>query len=517
MSRASHGKALGLSLLNASSKVLAIGKTMLIAALFGASASLDAFWVAYSLPLLLPSLLTTVVTVAFVPRFMANLEGREGPDAWAGANTFFTLILAFSVVATVLMHVHADVLVGWLAPGLAGAPRAKAIELTRVLLPCVPLLTLSSVLSAISNARERFVLPALEGVLTNITVITAAWLAASSLGVAALTFGVLAGFLLQAAVLLWGARDDLRRNIRPRLAIAHPDFRAPTAHLVPLFVGSVGSVFTGLINQFFLSHGGEGAISAMAYAAMFAFLPVEVFAQAVITAVYPSFGRHFALGEVEAAATAFGEGVRFLLFLTLPAAVLLLLFAEPMVTLLLERGAFTPAQTAMTAGITQVLALGLVFRAAAYFNYRVLHAAVRPWLQVSIGLLGVATHLGLCLWWGDDFGAIGIAWAATLSMLQSAVLSLVVALRLIGGRWPPGLTRDLRDLALITLCMAAVGWMLRSFAWPEGVQDRTWAAIAAMAVAACSGLAGLACAWWLRQPDFRWMMEGALRRLRPSP
>lgn len=77
MSRTGHRKALGLSVLNGVGKVLALGKTMLVAALFGVGASLDAFWVAYSLPLLLPSLLTTVVTVAFVPRFMAKLEGRK--------------------------------------------------------------------------------------------------------------------------------------------------------------------------------------------------------------------------------------------------------------------------------------------------------------------------------------------------------------------------------------------------------------------------------------------------------
>jgi putative peptidoglycan lipid II flippase len=121
--------------LNGASKLLAIGKTMMVAALFGASASLDAFWVAYSLPLLLPSLLTTVVTVAFVPRFMANLEGREGPETWAGANTFFTVVVGVSLIASAAMFVFADALVGALAPGLAAEARTEAVSLSRLLLP----------------------------------------------------------------------------------------------------------------------------------------------------------------------------------------------------------------------------------------------------------------------------------------------------------------------------------------------------------------------------------------------
>lgn len=511
---AGHRRALGLSALNGASKLLAIGKTMIVAALFGASASLDAFWVAYSLPLLLPSLLTTVVTVAFVPRFMASLEGRDGPEAWAGANTFFTVVVGLSLVASLAMYVFADALVGWLAPGLAAEARGEAVSLSRLLLPCVPLLTLSSVLSALSNARERFVLPALEGVLTNVTVIAAALLLATHLGVMALTLGVLAGFVLQAGVLLWGNRDDLRRSVRPRLALRHPDFRGPAAHLLPLFIGSAGSVLTGLINQYFLSHGGEGAISAMAYAAMFAFLPVEVFAQAVITTVYPTFGRHFARGEVDAAAQAFADGVRFLLFLTLPAAVLLILFAEPLVALLLERGAFTPAQTALTADITQVLALGLIFRSAAFFNYRVLHAAVRPWLQVAIGLLGVATHLALCHAWGDRGGAVGVAWAASLSMLQSALLSLLAALWVLRWRWPAALWPELAKLAAVAATMAGIGALLLPTVWPAGTDVRVLHAFEAMGVAGLAGLAGLLCAWLLRQPDLRWMALGIWGKLR---
>ncbi len=514
MSSAGHGRAIGLSMLNGSSKVLAIGKTMLIAALFGAGASLDAFWVAYALPLLLPSLLTTVVTVAFVPRFMASLENRDGAEAWAGANTFFTLVLLLSVAVSAWMYFRADLLVSWLAPGLAAETREQAISLTRLLLPCVPLLTLSSVLSAVSNARERFFLPAFEGVLTNLTVIAAALALAPQFGVQALTFGVLAGFVLQAGVLVWGNRRDLRLNMRPRFAFRHPDFLAPATHLLPLFVGSAGSVMTGLINQFYLSHGGEGAISAMAYAAMFAFLPVEVFAQAVITAVYPAFGRHFARGEVDAAAQAFGEGVRFLLFLTLPCAVLLSLFAEPAIALLLERGAFSSEQTVLTASITQVLALGLVFRSMAFFNYRVLHAAVRPWLQVGIGLLGVLTHLGLCQLWGDAYGAPGVAWAATLSMLQSAVLSLFAAMSVLKWRWPHGATIDLGKLGLVTAVILVAGLLLKGLAWPPENGMRGLHAVASAGVAVAAGLAGLVCAWGVRQPDLRWMLSGLWSKLR---
>ncbi|MBD8524839.1 murein biosynthesis integral membrane protein MurJ [Pseudomarimonas arenosa] len=512
MSKANLGGALTLSVVGGSGKLLAILKTMLIAALFGASAELDAFWVAYSLPMLLPALLSTVITVAFVPRFMASLEGKQGHDDWRGANTLFTVILLLSLLVSVLFFVHAEWLVNALAPGLAEAKRGEAARLTRILLPCVPLLTLSSLLSAICNARERFVLPALEGVLTNITVIAAAWWLAQRLGISALIIGVLSGFLLQAAILLWGCRDLLRSSLRPALDFRHADFTGSAGHLLPLLVGSAGAVATSLINQYFLSHGAEGAISAMAYASMFAFLPLEVFAQSVITTFYPSFGRHFARAEYAEAAQRYREGLRLVLFLTLPCAVLLALFAEPIMVLLLERGSFTAEDTRLTARITVLLTLGLVFRSVAFFNYRVLHAALQPWRQVLIGLLGIATHMALCLQWVDQHGAAGVALAASLSMLQSALLSAALASRALRLQWQRSQLAELAHLLGLALLLAAAAWWSLPWLWAEPDQQRWQQALMAVTGGALIGLATLVVAVLTGQPDVNWLKQRVLRR-----
>lgn len=507
------GSAIGLSAIGMTSKVLAIAKTMLIAALFGASATLDAFWVAYTLPLLLPALLTNVVTVAFVPRFMASLEGREGVEAWRGANTLFTTILLLSALAAAAMMLWAPLLVGMLAPGLAPETQAEAVRLTRVLMPTIPLLTVSSLLSAISNARERFTLPALEGVLTNLAVIACALALVRPLGVTALIVGVVIGLVIQAAVLLAGNWRMLVRNVRPALDWHHPDFRAPAAHLLPLLVGSAGSILASLVSQYFLSHGEVGAISLMAYATMFAFLPVEVFAQAVITTFYPTFGRHFARRELEQAAEVFADGARFVLFLTVPCAILLLVFAEPLMVLMLERGAFGAEDSRAVATLAAILAVAMVFRAFAYFNHRILHAALRPWLQVGIGLACVATHVLLCALWIRTHGAVGVALALTVASVLEAVLSAAAAAWVLRIRWHAGLALEVGRLALVALPMALVAYTTFHWIWPPAADARIGTSAIGMGLAALSALVGLAAARLFRQPDLDWLL-GVLRRRR---
>ncbi len=471
-----------LSSLNLAGKFLAIGKTLIIATLFGTSGMLDAFWVAYSLPLMLPNLLTTVITVAFVPRFVKSLEGRSGVEAWRGANTLFTLAIAVAVLACVAIELGTDGLVRWLAPGLAAPYRQQAIDMIRLMLPCMLMLTVSSLLSALCNAREHFVLPGLGGVINNIAIILVALLFARTLGVRALVIGVTLGFFVQLCLLAFGNRDLLRSSLRPAFAFSHPDFLRPLGHLLPLLVGSFGATMTSLVDQYFVSHLDAGSISALTYALMMAMLPVEVFAQAVITSYYPALGRAVAADDHAAVAAAWRSGQRLILLLTLPCAVLLVGLAKPIVIVLLEHGRFDDRSTALTVEAMSLLSIGMVFRAQAYFSYRVLHSMIRPWTQVLIGLAGVATCIGLNLVWAQRWGLRGVALSAVLSQWQSAMISAFVVRRLLRSAtpMPPLLSKNL----LVPIGLLAAGVLFVRAFIPDAIyasNHRLWAIVCGLA------------------------------------
>ncbi|HET9482446.1 MAG TPA: lipid II flippase MurJ [Xanthomonadales bacterium] len=506
--------AIGVAAVSLAGKLLAIAKTVLIAGLFGASLELDAFWVAYTLPTLLPGVLTSVVTVAFVPRFMASLEGRTGPDAWRGANTLFTAVMAIALLATVAIWFGADALVRALAPGLEPAGAIEAARLTRLMTPAIPALTLIALLTALSNAHERFLLPTMEGVVTNLVLIVAAIAWTPRYGVAALAVGVVAGFVAQAAILATGGRGIIRANLRPALALRHPDFTAPLGHMLPLLVGSVGAALTALVNQYFVSRLDAGAISALAFATMLAFLPVEVFAQAILTTYYPALGRAFAQRRLDAAARAHGEATRFTLLLTLPAAAALWLCAEPIVALLLQRGRFDADAAASTSGALAWLSFAIAFRALAYLNYRVLHAALRPWTQVGIGLAGIATNIGLIVLMLDSLGLVGVALATTASMAQSALLSHFAVRRVLGGERDPSLPRELAKVVVATAALLAAAALARAAVAPLFAgYPLHYAALIELGVAGLAGTAaGLAVALALRQPDLKLLYERFARR-----
>lgn len=511
-----RGSTLNLIALNFSGKLLAIGKTLFVAALFGTTGSLDAFWVAYSLPLMLPAVLSSVITLAFVPRFVANLDGRTGADIWRGANSLFTVMVILACLGGAGMWVWASELVRSLAPGLADSTHDQAVAMTRMMVPCVVMLAISSLLAALSYARGRFTAPGLESIVNNVAVIVLGFLLAPRIGVRALIIGVNVGFAAQLAILCIANRDLLRSSLRPALDLRHPDFVRPLSHMFPLLVGAAGSMLTGLVDQYFVSSLDAGSISALSYARMLSMLPVEVFTAAIMSTYYPALGRGFAAGDLAAVADTYAHGSRFLSFLTLPSALLLAVLAKPIVVIMLEHGNFDARSTALTVEAMAILAVGVVFRSHAYFSYRVLHSAIRPWTQVTIGLLGVATCVGLNILWAQRLGLRGIALSAVLSQMQSAILASIAARRLLGRSLS---TQHRKEYFHLMLVVAVLGVTTIVGQWlvPHQLYERShllWA-LAAMACVIPGGLIALTLAWKLRVPEIADLTALVRRLLSP--
>ncbi|HLU61144.1 MAG TPA: murein biosynthesis integral membrane protein MurJ [Gammaproteobacteria bacterium] len=410
-------------------KMLGLLKTLVIAAAFGASGALDAFWVAYMLPMLMPGLILGVVTTAFIPSFMRTAKNGAEEVDWRGLNTLFTLVTVLVFAATALVWLGRMQLVKIMAPGMSPEVHALAAQLTGTMAIAVFIFGINSILSAILQALHRFAVMSLESIITNVFIIAGAILLSRSHGVHGLVWSVIAGFGVHMLLLIWATRDIILRKLRPAFDITHVDFTGSAAHMLPLFVGFFGSISMTIIDRMFVSTLDEGAISVLVYAGMIALLPMEVFGHAVFTAFYPGLSRDHAAGRVLAMRDAQVRGMRLLLFVLLPATVMIVIGANALITLLLERGAFTAEAGRLTAATMAALALGLPFRAVNYFNFRVFHARREPWTAVFIGLFGVSLNIVLDILMIGPFGVIGIAFATSIAMLCCSIVSTLLLQR----------------------------------------------------------------------------------------
>ena len=444
------------------SRGLGFVRDMLIAAVLGAGMVADAFVVAFRLPNLFRSLFAEgAFSAAFVPLFAERLteDGPEGARAFSeqALGVLVTALLLFVFLFEALMPAAMYVI----APGFADEPEkfALAVLLTRITFPYLLFISMASLMSGVLNSLGRFAAPAATPILLNLTMIGAVFGLAPFTPTPghALAWGISAAGAAQFAWLLVSCAQAgmALRLSRPRLT---PGVRRLLKRILPVAVGAGMYQVNLLIGTMLATLLPAGAISYLFYADRVSQLPLGVVGVAVGTALLPLVSRQIKSGDEGGALHSQNRAIEFACLLTLPAAAALIVIAQPIVSVLFQRGAFGPAETQATAAALAVFAAGL----PAFVLVKALTPAffARDDTKTPIRVAGVslAANVILNLVLMGPFRHVGIAAAATLAAwINVAGLGVVLHRRghlVADARLRARLPRALLATLLMAVCLA---------------------------------------------------------------
>ena len=287
------------------SRVLGLGREILIAAVFGTSALSSAFVSAFTLPNLFRRLLGEgALTAAFVPTLSHELEHNQRAGAFAlvskVASWLFVVTAALVVAAMVLMANAAGLL--RLTGNLGMEPDTVrrlllGADLAVILFPYMVFVCLAAAFSAACQVLGRFTEPALSPVWLNLAIIGALglgswWAWGDPARMNLLCGGVLLGGFLQMAVpasVLWG------EGWRPRLDLRPDDRVREIVRLMgPTVIGSAIYLINLSVSRFIGLSLNDQAAAVLNWATRVMELPIGVFAAAIATVVFPLIARHAA-------------------------------------------------------------------------------------------------------------------------------------------------------------------------------------------------------------------------------
>ncbi len=345
------------------SRVLGFARDMLIAAMLGAGPVADAFFVALKLPNLFRRLFGEgAFNAAFVPAFSGMLSAEGRPAAQRFAEETFAVMAFWLGVLTIAGEVFMPQVMAVLAPGFAADP-AKfqlAIALSRITFPYLLLICLAALVSGVLNGLERFTAASASYMLFNvISIACMLWLTPYVPTVGhALSWGVSAAGVAQLALLLWATQRAgvPLRLPRPRLT---PQIRVLLRRMLPGLVGAGVTQLNLAVDVIIASLLPPGTVSLLYYADRVQQLPLGVIGTAVGTALLPLLSRQARAGEAEASVGTLNRAIEYALFLTLPAAVALIVSAWPVMSVLFGRGAFDAESTRLSAQSLAAYAVGL--------------------------------------------------------------------------------------------------------------------------------------------------------------
>ncbi|MFC7542368.1 murein biosynthesis integral membrane protein MurJ [Siccirubricoccus deserti] len=315
---------------------------------------------------------------------------------------------------------------------------------------------------------------------------------------------------VQLGLVLWAAaRAGMALHIL-RLPSLAPEVRQVLRKMVPGVLGAGVTQLNLAIDVIIASFLPAGAVSYLYYADRVGQLPLGVIGAAVGTAMLPLLSRQVRSGESLSAHRTMNRAVELSLLLCLPAAVGQAVAAEPIVTVLFQRGVFGLAEAQATAAALSAYAIGL----PAYVLVKIFapgfFARGDTATPVKVGLGAVALNLALNLILTPWLSHVGVALATALSAWANA-LALGALL------WWRGhfladrrLRRRAPRLLLAALLMGGVLLALGAVLFPAGPGWR-FAALAALIGAGM--LCYFGAAVLLRVLDWR-ELRGLLRRRR---
>jgi putative peptidoglycan lipid II flippase len=146
------------------SRVLGLAREVVAAYMFGVTAAMSAFTIAFQVPNLVRALFAdSALQGAFVPVFTELLERGERKEAFRVASSLFFLICLLLGAVTALFVLFAEPLMSLFAPGFDDDPALKdlTVNLAQLMFPIVVLLALSGLVVGMLNSFEHFAVPAL--------------------------------------------------------------------------------------------------------------------------------------------------------------------------------------------------------------------------------------------------------------------------------------------------------------------------------------------------------------------
>ncbi|WP_369259465.1 murein biosynthesis integral membrane protein MurJ [Streptomyces sp. R35] len=416
---------IGLSIAGA---LLGLGRDQALAHLFGAGSETDAFLVAWTVPefastLLIEDGLAFVLIPAFSVAVARRAQGAAGDPVRAlVAATLPRLSLAFMAVSGVLI-VGAPYLVEALAPGLPD-PRL-AVDCTRLTATCVLSFGLAGYCSAALRAHRRFVAPAVIYVAYNTGIITAMFVLGGHWGVRSAAVGVAVGGGLMVAVQVPSLWRQLRHRGATEAGLGGEEARPMDLTLITtVLLFGLCRQSQVVIERFLASSLPAGAISHLNYAQKVAQMPM-VLSLMLCTVTFPVIAQALAEGDTERARARVERDLALISCTVLLGTAAVVACAPQIIELLFQRGAFTAQDTAATAAVMRVYAIGLLGQVLVGALVRSYFSGGRPtWYPLFAMTAGIIATSWIGALTVGSWGVCGIAAANATGITVSALLLL---------------------------------------------------------------------------------------------
>ena len=408
------------------SRLLGYMRDILIAVFLGAGSLADAFFVAFRIPNTFRRLFSEgTFNAAFVPSY-SSINNKKKSENFA--NNIFSLLILGLLFLVFLIEIFMPIFVFLIAPGFEGdnSKMELAITLTRITFPFLLFVSLASFLSAILNSHNKFAAASAAPIILNIFLILV------------LIFGKMLDdqlvYYLSYAVTISGITQFIflyffvKKNYKPQFK-----FSFKIDEKIKLFFKKLlPSIFSSGVTQINILVGTiiasfqASAVSYLYYADRIYQINLAIAGIAIGTVILPQLSKHVQNKKKEKIHLIQNKALELSLFLSIPAAIALLIASEEIISSLFGYGSFDQESVKKSAQALFYFGLGLPAFSLIKIFSTFFFARHETKIPFYISLISVLLNIFISIIFFKEIGFLIIPMATTISSWFNAISLFII-------------------------------------------------------------------------------------------
>jgi len=408
-------------------KGLGFFRDIVFASVFGASVETDMYFQIFGLV----NLIFTGVGVALSTLVIKNLNKAENSDESqkrAYVSRFMGKTTVVTLIVTALMYILAKPIVNMLLPGLNAENVSLAVKLMYIMLPSLWCVLIAYIISGVLQNNKIFFISSIMSLPFNVVIICSLFMP----NVDITTVGIVTtiGWFLHILIQLpsfykKGYRFFVKQNKQTVI-------REKNSELIWIFISNMMFQVCFMIDKAFVS-GDSGMASTINYASNLFITIASVFVVAMSNVVFPSISKNYEEGNIDYVKSLLKNMIVIMLSIFVPFILVTSCFGGNIISLLYERGEFTPELAKTTGILFAVYTLGSFGYVCQELFNKILYLDGK-YSYTVIGTIAVIALKPLINIFAGSYGVVAIA-ATTTVLFTIYAVNIALAMKKVTGNY----------------------------------------------------------------------------------
>ncbi|MDQ0338495.1 putative peptidoglycan lipid II flippase [Caldalkalibacillus uzonensis] len=395
------------------SRLMGFIRELFMAAKYGTSMEADAFVAAFTIPTLLLTIIGGALSATLIPLIIKLKTENHLVRIEKLLGSVFVFICFSLTSIAISLYFLMDEFVKIYVSGFSPEGLTLTAEMLIIILPAFVLIGLIGFLSAILNASQHYLAPAMGSLFYNGGIIIGLVYFSSQFGVQSLMVGMAVGISVHFLILI--VVNIYKKNyFKPHLTI-NQDLKQFARLIFPIFLSMAAFQVNFIVDRMMGSTLDEGSLAALNYAQRVTQLPQSIFVGALVLPLLPVVAEQISKHDMESTNRLLLQCYRLIAIVLFPIMAVLIILPEPIISILFQRGQFDIQSVHLTSTALVFYSLTLFSFAMRDIMTRTFYALHDTWTPVVNNLILVALNIGFMLILVPRYGIIGIAGSTSLA------------------------------------------------------------------------------------------------------